>query len=341
MRAAILVEPGRIEIQDIPTPEPGPGEVLVRVKSALTCGTDLKAYRRGHRLIPMPGPIGHEYSGVVEEVGDGVERFKPGDEVISPETAPCGDCHYCRRGLANICPTVVETIRWGAFAEYFLMPAHIVSQNMYPKPPNLSHEEAAILEPLACVVYGLMQVDWESADNILIIGAGPIGLLYVMALRAMGAGKVFVSDMRKLRLDLARKLGVDAVIDAASQDVQKEVKDLTDGHGAQVVIECTGQKEVWEESVNFVDKGGTVMLFGGCPGGTRASFDTGRVHYDQIALKGVFHLTPESVRRAYDLLCSGKLAVSDLITDTFPLERVQEALEYMEEGSCVKNAVVP
>ena len=340
MLATILVEPGKIELLDVEMPRAGPGEVVVRVRSALTCGTDLKAFRRGHPKIPMPTRFGHEFSGDVWEVGEGVEDFRVGDQVMCVNSAPCGECEVCSRGLENLC-TASDMFSWGAFAEYIKVPARIVRNNMFKKPPGLSYSEAAMLEPLACVVYGLEQVRLKKEDTVLILGAGPIGLLHIMVTRALGAGRIIVSGRRSHRLRIARLIGADLVIDAEKEDVEQRVMEATKGVGASLVVECTGQLSVWEESTKLVARGGTIILFGGLPKGTTASFDTTRLHYDQITLKGVFHFSRAAVKRAYDLLASGRVRVKDLITGSYTLEDMKKVIDQLLDGDCIKIEVVP
>lgn len=341
MRATILVEPGKIELQDVEMPRAGPGEVVVRIRSALTCGTDLKAFRRGHPKMPTPTRFGHEFSGDVWEVGEGVEGFKVGDQVMCVPSAPCGECDECRRGLENLCNSAMETMILGAYAEYIKVPARIVKHNMFKKPPGLSYSEAAMLEPLACVVYGLEQVRLKMEDTVLIIGAGAIGLLHVMVTKVLGAGKIIVSGRRSKRLRIARLIGADVVIDAAKEDVYRRVMEETGGVGASLVVECTGQLSVWEETTKLVARGGTVILFGGLPKGTTATFDTARLHYDQITLKGVFHFSRAAVKCAYELLASGRVRVKDLITGSYTLDDMKKVIDQLIDGNCIKIEIVP
>ena len=315
--------------------------LIVKIKTALTCGTDLKAFRRGHPKIPMPGPFGHEFSGYISEVGEGVAKFKVGDPIMSVHSAPCGDCYYCKRDLENLCDSVMETKILGAYAEYIKVPAHIVNKNMFVKPEHLSYSEAAILEPLSCVVYGMDQVKVRDDDTILIIGAGAIGLMHIMVAKSLGVDRVIVVGKRKHRINLARQLGADEVIDAEQENAFEVVRDLTHGIGANIVAECTGRTSVWEDSIRLVSKGGTVILFGGCPGGTSVSFDTGRLHYDQITLKGIFHFTPKAVRKTYDLLVNRKIDVRELITGEYPLAKLNKVFKLLSEGNCIKYAMVP
>lgn len=342
MLASLLLEPGRLVLRDVDVPKAGPGEVIVRVRTALTCGTELKTYRRGHPKIPTPTPLGHEFSGDIHEVGEGVDGFKPGDQVMTAPTAPCGNCVYCRKGQENLCSLVMDTMVFGAFAEYVRVPAHIVRTNMYKKPPHLSYGEAALLEPLSCVVYGMDQVNVREDDTVLIVGAGAIGLMHIAVVRALGAGRIIVAGRRDYRLKLARTLGADEVIDASRESTVDRVRELTGGIGADLTIECTGQLTVWEGTPDLVRRGGTIVLFGGLPNGTRATFDTTRLHYDQITLKGVFHYSRSAVKKAYKLLADKKIQLNGLISGTYSLSDLKHVFELLtEKGNDVKFAVVP
>ena len=342
MRACVLVEPGRIETRDdVDMPVAGPDDVVIQVKSALTCGTDLKAYRRGHHLMPPPTLFGHEFSGVIADKGNGVDRFSVGQPVMSVHTAPCGNCVYCRRSLQNLCPHLTRTMALGAYAEYLRVPAAVVDANMYAKPDELGYREAAMLEPLSCVVYGISQAPVASAESAVVIGAGAIGLLHVMVLKEMGVKQVIVSGRHDYRLEMARRVGADLVIDSARANATEAVLEATGGHGSPIVFECTGLPAVWEEAVDMVSRGGCVVLFGGCPGGTTVTFDTARLHYDQITLKGVFHFTPEAVHSSYRLLADGRLDVTPLITGDRMLEEVPEAFRNFLGNNTMKYAIIP
>jgi L-iditol 2-dehydrogenase len=336
--AAVLKEPGRIEVCETGTPRPAPGEVLVKVSSALTCGTDLKAFLRGHSLIPMPGPFGHEYSGVIAEKGRGVKRFKVGDAVMGVHSAPCLKCPACRGKRYNLCENIMTTKVLGAFAEYLLIPEHIVGQNLFKKPDNLSFDEAAFLEPLACVVHAMGPLGIKRQDTVLIIGSGPIGLLHLLIARSLGA-RVLMTGLEEERLRTAKALGAFAVFHPSL--IAESVSAVTDGMGVDYVFECTGQPQVWETSVDYVRRGGTVVLFGGCRKGTTVNFDTERLHYDEITLKGTFHFTPGDVRKAYLLLKNRKIDVRGLITGVYSLNRVQDAFSRLSCGEGIKYVIQP
>jgi L-iditol 2-dehydrogenase len=336
--SAVLTRPGTIELQEVVVPEPLEGELLVKVKASLTCGTDLKAFARGHPLIPMPGPFGHEFSGVVVDKGKGVTRFKVGDAVMAVHSAPCLACSYCGRGLFNLCENLMSKKVLGAFAEYVLLPKHVVMQNVFKKPDSLSFKDAAFLEPLACVLHGVEPLDIRGKDTVFIIGAGPIGLLHLIIAKKKGA-RVIITGLEEERLKIAKSLGADLVFEP-SQTI-KSVRDFTEGMGADYVIECTGQPSIWEASLEYVRRGGTVSLFGGCRTGTTVTFDAARLHYDEITLKGTFHFSPEDVKRAASLLKRGAIPVKKLISGTYSLKEIHTAFERLVKGEGIKYALVP
>ncbi|MHB8174392.1 MAG: alcohol dehydrogenase catalytic domain-containing protein, partial [Nitrospirota bacterium] len=338
MKSAILISPKVMEInRKALVPVPGPGEVVVAVKAALTCGTDIKAYLRGHPKIPMPSPLGHEFSGDIYKIGEGVEGWAEGEPVMAVHSAPCGECAFCRMGRENLCSTIMDEKVLGAYAEFIKLPARIVKTNMFRKPESIPYPEAAMLEPLSCVVHGARMTEAERPKNVLILGAGPIGLMYLMLYKMNGA-KVMIANSRSSgggradRLETARDLGADAVLEGDLQDIAWKVTEETEGLGADLVIEATGNKEIWESSPSLARRGGTVLLFGGCPTGTRACFDAGRIHYDEIKLMGAFHFTPSDVKTAYELLLSGKLNVSKLISGRYHLDDLQIAFDELIGG---------
>jgi len=340
---------------EIETPEPSEGEMLVKIKAALTCGTDVKAFRQGHPLMPMPTVLGHEFSGIVEKAGKGVRKFRRGMEIMAVHTAPCRRCYFCQRDLHNLCENIMKTKVLGAFAEYILLPRHVVRQNTFLKPEGLSFAEAAFLEPLSCVVHSISSVypvrkkapsglsngvNISKGDIVVIIGTGPIGLLHLMVLKKMGA-RVIIVEKQKMRLEKALDEKADVVIDANEEDIHERIMTFTNAKGADVVFECTGIPEVWEDAVGFVRKGGTVILFGGCKEGSKVTYDAGRIHYDEITLKGVFHYKPSDVAQAYKLLSTGKIKVSGLISGEYPLKDLLKAFQRLIKGDGIKYAIIP
>jgi L-iditol 2-dehydrogenase len=339
--ANIIVRPGKIELREIKIPKPSHGEILVKIKGALTCGTDLKAFLRGHPMIPMPGVFGHEFSGIVEEIGKGVKGFKKGDAVMAVHSAPCNKCVFCKKGLYNLCENIMDTKILGAFTEYIVLPPHIVRQNVFHKPKNLTFEEAAFLEPLSCVMHSLEPFNIKKGDSVLIMGAGPIGLLHLILLKRKG-GKVAVSDIKEERLKMAKRLGADLVIPSDPSTTFLKIPSCPplEKGGFDYVFECTGKPEVWEASVNYLRRGGTLILFGGCERGTRVTYDTYRLHYDEITIRGSFHYTPCDVKKAYKLLRGGKLGLLRLISGSYPLKHTQKAFDKLAKGMGIKYAII-
>ena len=337
----MLVEPGRLELRQVVPPHPGPGEILLKIECALSCGTDLKAFRRGHPMWPMPAPFGHEFAGVVAEVGDGVAEFKPGDPLMAAPTAPCGACFYCARGQENLCAQAMRKMVLGGYADYLLLGAHVVARNAFHKPADLPFEEAALLEPLSCVVHAHKMARPEPFETVLIIGAGAFGLLHTIVLKALGVHEVVVAGRGAPRLQWASELDADRVIDARAADVAEEIAALNGGHGPDLVIECTGQVAGWADAFARVRRGGRVVFFGGCPVGTALSVDSRRMHYDNLTLLSPFHFRPRDVRQAFELLGTGQLGLGRIINARRPLAKINEVFELLESGAALKCAVIP
>jgi L-iditol 2-dehydrogenase len=340
MRANLLIKPGVLALRDITIPEPSPGEILVKVKASLTCGTDVKTFVRGHPMIPMPTVFGHEFSGVIEKTGRGMRKFRKGMEIMAVHSAPCGKCWFCRKKLYNLCEHIMRTKVLGAFAESILLPEHVVRHHVFKKPKNLSFPEAAFLEPLSCVMHSINSTGLFRRDTAVIIGAGAIGLLHLLVLKSMGL-KVIVIEKQRARLKNALGLQADVAINPDRKQPLKKIKAATENIGADIVFECTGNPDAWEKAVLFVRKGGTVILFGGCKEGTKVCYDAGRVHYDEITLKGVFHYRPSDVNQAYQMLTKRKINVKKLISKEYPLVNLDRALRKLISGEGIKYAIIP
>jgi len=340
MKAVVYLGPGELSYEEVEVPQVGPGELLVRTRAALTCGTDVKTYRRGHHLMEPPMLFGHEFAGDVALIGEGVTDFAEGMRVVAANSAPCRSCFFCQRGRHNLCEDIL--FNWGAFAEYVRVPARIVQTNTYEIPPELEYEEAALLEPLACVALGNEAAGISPGDTVVIAGGGgPIGLMHLQLAKHAGAEQAVVIDLKDSRLQLAQQLGATHVINPEREDPVAAVKDLTRGRGADVTIETAGLPDVWKMSLELVRKGGTVVFFGGCPTGSQISVDTDRVHYHELTIRGVFHHTPKTVARALRLLSRGVVDASRLISGRVPLRDTQIALEKVMAGEAVKMAIIP
>lgn len=340
MLAGYLVAPQRVEVREEERPHAGPGELVIAVRVALTDGTDLKAYRRGHPQMPMPTRFGHEFAGDVVDVGAGVAAFSRGDAVMAVHSAPCTLCYWCTHDQEQLCEQVMRTKILGAYAEYIAIPRHIVANNVYLKPEQLSYEAAAFLEPLACVVHSAELLQLRGDESVVVIGAGGFGLLHLMVLRALGLPKPLLVVRRPERRALAQELNLAHVVDAAGDPIAV-VRAATGGRGADLVIECTGSPAVWEEAASYVRRGGTLSLFGGLPGGTQVTFDAGRLHYDEVRVLSPFHFGRRAVRRAYELLTSGTIDPRPLVSGAIPLLQLADAFALLQSGHGIKYAVIP
>lgn len=343
MTAAVLYGKEDVKIEKVPIPRVGEGEVLVKVHVALTCGTDLKVYQRGYhaRMIVPPALFGHELAGVIEEVGAGVRGFRKGMKVVALNSAPCQKCFYCSKHQENLCEDLL--FNNGAYAEYIRIPRRIVEQNMLVVPPSVTFEEAAMIEPLACVLRGLHETRVEIGDTVTVIGGGPIGLMFVQVAKATGCNVISVVK-RDSQVEAAKRMGAHNVVQITkTHDPIEAVRALTPSkRGSDVVIEAVGRPQAWEWSIDMVRKGGTVNFFGGCANGTKVQLDTTRLHYSEITLKATFHHTPETVRKAFTLMAEKKVRSTDYITGEAPLSRLQQVLRHMlNRNGDIKTAIIP
>jgi L-iditol 2-dehydrogenase len=346
MLAVRFYEPGNLKAEQVSVPEPETGELIVKSAVALTCGTDVKMYKRGHPLAKPPQIMGHEFAGTVSAVGKGVTDFRVGMKVVAANSAPCTRCFYCLLHQPNLCERLNENIigfTWpGTYAEYVRVPERIVRQNTFQVPDGVPLENVASLEPLACVVHGWdLTGKFPPGGNVVIIGGGPIGLLHVQLARLNGARQVALCDVVPDRLKEAERVGVDVTINSSSENLVARVRELTDGRGADMVVEAVGRRETWDTAPTLARKGGTVLLFGGCPSGTTTSLEAERIHYGELHIQGAFHHTPSSVERAFRLIVSGRVSIKPLISHEMPLERAEEALQLMGNGKALKVALRP
>jgi len=315
---------------------------LVAIKAALTCGTDLKTYRRGHPVLikETPSVFGHEWAGVIAEIGPGVEGFAVGQRVVAPNSAPCGRCFYCQRERPSLCEDL--QLLNGAYAEYIAVPARIVQKNLLLIPDGVTFKQAPMIEPLACAIHGTERSKIQLGDTVCVIGHGPIGLMLTRLATLKGA-RVIVVGRNPFKLEKARQFGAQALVDITTvADPVDAVRGLTPGgRGVDVAIEAVGLPETWEQAVAMTRRGGLVNLFGGCKSGTHIKVDTRRPHYDELEIIGVFHHTPQYVRIALSLIASGQIDADALITHEMPLERLEEAFQLMISGATLKVAILP
>ncbi|UBF24967.1 alcohol dehydrogenase catalytic domain-containing protein [Kovacikia minuta CCNUW1] len=362
MLAALLYGQEDLRLERVKDPTPAVGEVVIRVGAATTCGTDLKVWRRGGhaRMLKPPTLFGHEAAGEIVAIGPGVKGWKIGDRVVANNSAPCGTCFFCKKEEYSLCQNLL--FNNGTFAEYLNIPTPIVQHNLLPIPDGVPYELAAMTEPLACVLHGAARSNVKQGDRVVVLGDGAIGLMFVAALssgkgdwigtqhtaRSMQSSppnphpftEVFLFGGNDQRLQVGQKLGAAKTFNYRQvNDVPALVKDLTDGWGADVVIEATGVPSVWEMAIACARPGATVNLFGGCPRDTTITVNTEQLHYSELTLKGVFHNTPQSVRAALNLLASRSLPLDLLISEHQPLNQLGQVFEDMRQRKVIKVAI--
>jgi L-iditol 2-dehydrogenase len=344
MLAALFYAPLDVRLEERPVPQPGIGEVLLQVAAATTCGTDLKTFRRGHPVLfqRTPAGFGHEVAGIVAATGAGVTRCREGEAVVVANSAPCLSCFYCRRGRFSLCEDLLFLN--GAYAEYLLVPARIVQQNLYRLPPKISFTAAALTEPLACALHGIEACDIHAGESVAILGAGPLGLMLAALAHLRGAHTI-VAGHGAERLALARQLGASVVIDVAglSDAEQREaiLCETEQSRGVDIAIEAVGQPATWELAATLVRPGGLVNFFGGCASDTQITLATRPLHYSELTFKGVFHHTPDYFARALELIISGQIDVESLITARYPLSSLLEVFALLQQKKGVKYALIP
>ena len=343
MTAAVLYGKEHLQIETVDVPKIGRGDVLVRVRAALTCGTDVKVFRRGYhaRMIVPPALFGHELAGDIVAMGEAVQGFELGQRVVAANSAPCGQCFFCRHEQENLCEDLL--FNNGAYAEYIRIPERIVHKNMYEVPEHVSYQDAALVEPLACVLRGLEETGLRPGDTIAIIGLGPIGMMFVRMAKAVYNARVIAIGRRQTQLDRAKKMGADeVVINSDGADVLGPVKEMTGGHGADVVIEAVGLPEVWQLAIRLLRRGGVVNFFGGCPSGTEIKLDTNLLHYSELTCKASFHHTPALIRKALEIVERGYVSAKDLVNRVEPLANLIEVMQHlMSHNGHLKTAIIP
>ncbi|MET8090282.1 zinc-dependent dehydrogenase [Micromonospora sp. NPDC005220] len=346
MKVVRFHAPGDVRIEDGPEPIPGPADVKIRVRACSTCGTDVKISRFGHHHIAPPRVMGHEIAGEIIEVGGDVTGWQPGDRVQVIAAIPCGDCAECRRGRMTVCPNQVSMGYHfdGGFAEYLVVPHNVLAVDGLNRiPEGLSFAEASVAEPLACVLNGQNLAGVGEGDDVVVVGAGPIGCLHVRLARARGAARVFLVDLNRERLDLAANLvEPDAAICGAETDVVDAVLKLTEGRGADVVITATAAGAAQEQAVQMSARQGRISFFGGLPKDKPViSLDSNLVHYRELTIVGANGSSPEHNKEALRLIANGSVPVADLITHRLPLDRALDAFGIVARGEAIKVTIEP
>jgi L-iditol 2-dehydrogenase len=334
VKAAVLHGKEDVRVEEVAPPALAPGAVRVRVEAALTCGTDLKVFKRGYhaKMIVPPAVFGHELAGVISELGDGSSQlgWKIGERVVAANSAPCGGCFFCKNNQENLCEDLLFLN--GAYAESINVPARLVQKNLLRLKPETDFRDAALTEPLACVVQGVEDLKLCAGQKVLVLGAGPIGLMFIALAKNIGC-EVTVAGRRAARLAAAKKLGAAQVIDIGDgAELVSKVRTATQTK-FDAVIEAVGRPEIWEAAVQLVRKGGAVNFFGGCPSGTTITLDTNLIHYSNLTLLASFHHTPRTIRRALEFIEAGVIRAADFVDGECPLSKLPELFKSMAAGN--------
>lgn len=347
MNACLFYGPHDVRYEKVSIPKINENEVLVKIKAALTCGTDLKTFQRGHPLLirSVPSTFGHQFSGVIVRTGKNVRDFYVGQKIVALNSVPCFKCKYCMKEEFSLCENI--DFLNGAYAEYIAVPESIVQHNTYEIPSDMSFETAASLEGLAVVVHGLERSDMSSDKTVCVIGTGSIGLMFVTLAKLSGA-KVISLGRKDFKLQIAQSLGADYALNVnqyvESESISKKISEITGGNGPEVVIEAVGVPETWELATRLVSRGGLVNFFGGCKKGTKVELDTYRLHYDELKLIGVFHHTPKHVQAALNLLSNSTFrqkVFDKIITHILPLRDLEKAFLMHQSGEAIQIALRP
>ena len=345
MKAAVYEGLNKLIVKDFPTPIPDTGSVLVRIHSCAVCGSDIRIFHHGNNRVNPPQILGHEMAGEVVVVGAAVTKFEPGDRVAIGADVPCGVCVFCEAGIGNNCQInyAMGYQFAGGFAEFVLLNQTVVNYGpVHLLPENVSFDEGALAEPLACVLNALELSPIKLGDVVVIIGAGPIGMMICTVAKSMGASKVILINRSKPRLELAEKMGVaDIYVCAAEHDATQSVLELTDGLGADVILTSNPSGESQIQALYMAKNRAKVNFFGGLPNGTLVSLDTNIIHYKELVLTGAHGSMPIHHNKALQMITNGRINMKQFITHSFTLDKIVEAFSTAEDHSGLRVVVNP
>ena len=340
MKGTFFLGNRKFEVREMSFGCPGPHEVFVRNMAAGICGTDVHIYfgEKGATDVNPPVVLGHEYSGIVEAVGDGVTAVKVGDCVTIDPNVYCGKCYHCRKGNKQFCDhmTAVGVNMDGGFAHYSMVPeAQVFKMN-----PAVGFEAMAMAEPLACCVHGIEQVDIRSGDYVAVVGGGAIGLLMVQLAKLRGAGTVILSEPVAARREVGLQVGADYAIDPLASDPLEQVRNLTGRQGVDVVIECVGKVFATQQSFDLADRGGRILLFSVPSPDAKFDMPLIDVFKKELKIYGSF-VNPDSHQQAVDLINAGRIQTAPLITHRYPIEQLEEAIHMQMSAESIKVQIIP
>lgn len=331
MKVAMYYCNSDVRIQEMPVPKIGQGELLIKVEASGICGSDVMEW---YRRDKVPLVLGHEIAGVIKEVGQGVRKYKIGDRISASHHVSCGECHYCLAGHHTVCETLRRTFfDPGGFSEFIRLPKINVEKGVYLLPKEVSFPEATFIEPVACVLRGQRLANMKKAKTVLVIGSGVAGLLHIQMAKINGASLVVATDINEYRLNVAKKLGADYVIDAKIKDVPVSFKEINSGRLADLVIICTGAPQAIQQALNSVDRGGTVLFFAPTNEGITLPISINKLFWrTEITLTSSYAGTPEEHLEALDLIRQHKLNILEMITHRLKLSEIQRGFQLVAQA---------
>ncbi|MGO8745546.1 MAG: alcohol dehydrogenase catalytic domain-containing protein [Thermoguttaceae bacterium] len=345
MQALVYHAPGDIRLEIVDVPACGPGELRLTVDACAVCGTDLKTWHKGNPRIEPPRVMGHEFTGLVETVGEGVRGFAIGERVVMATSVSCGACYYCNRGWNNLCVELAPMgfAYDGGMARYVTVPARAVRNGHVLKvPAGVSAVHAALAEPVSCTVNACEHCRIEPGDTVVVIGAGPMGIINACVSREFGAGRVIVSEVNAARRTQAAEFGFDRIVNPAAEDLPAIIREMTGGLMADVVIVAAPAAAPQEQAPALVRKRGTVCLFASLPAGKSAiTVDSRTIHYGEVRVLGTSDSTPAQVARAVELIAGGRLPVDRLASHVLGLDGLQQAYALMTSGEALRVVLIP
>ncbi len=340
MRVGMYYNNNDVRLEEMPVPQIGPGELLIRIEASGICGSDVMEW---YRRDKVPLVLGHEIGGEVAEVGQGVRHYKRGDRVSASHHVPCNTCRYCISGHHTVCDTLRQThFDPGGFAEYVRLPAINVDRGVYLLPDEVSFEEATFIEPVACVLRSLRMARFEPGQSVLVMGSGVTGLLHVHVAKAMGAARIVATDIVESRLEAAQRLGADVVLHAR-EDIPSRVREVNDGWMADLVLVCTGARSAQIQAMESVERGGTVLFFAPTDPGVTVPLSINDLFFrNDITLATSYAGSPGDHVEALELIRLRRLRVEEMITHRFGLAKIGEAFKLVAEaGNSIKVIVEP
>lgn len=337
MKAAIYKGPGVIEIEDIEAPKMKKDEYLVKVVYSGLCGTDVKTYKQGHRYFEPPCILGHEFSGVIVDAGEDVDKSLIQKKITCAPYVSCNNCSECRKGLYELC-NCKDGISSGTFTEYITIPKNVAEKGMVVVNNDCNMSELSLSEPVACVLNSVRKLDFKPGSNVLIMGAGSMGLIHVEIFTKFGANKVLVTDFNEQRLKVAQQLGA-AVANPKKTAIKEWIKEQTSGEGLDYIVVAIGAPAAVEEAFNYADNGTIINIFGGLANGSRINIDPNIIHYNEVKLIGSFGFAPNDFKMAARLLQSQRITLGKIITDHIEIDSIKKAFELSLQQETIKAVI--